>query len=877
MSCPERVVLIDKAKPLILTGKNDIFLFGDRHFAESEKRIWFGMAENRIKKTGKVFHSFRKTIIDIDDICLHRKVYLIIAIFLVVLLNFFLSDSFTIEKSVSNYANSEEVSVNFNSRSPILFTFTAAENDLSSLYIYKNMTESRLSSSDKASVRIERTDGEVIFETEVYLYHSYRTYITVNCGNLRVQKGEVYRVNLSVQEMASESVCYLRAHVFNDFSAPIVQDVENILGAGFQIVPNVTQHYRILNLGYMIGNQCVIMATIILPFIPFLSKKTLCREIMRAVLTPFYIYLLQEILNISKPYAMQVIFPFSTHHYFVLLGGISIFILLYLLLYAILGTGTLAMLITVSGGVIIGYVNHFKILMRGDPAVPWDVFSAGIAAKISTNYSFFPTTEFYNSFLLLLIMLIILRVTYTKPRRGIKKRILPIFLFSGAFAGLLFGVILNRDLLKRLDINYSLFPPLQSYNENGTMMAIALNLNHFFLRGEEIPEGENIHMLIHEYEEEAAVLGLRDNLGADMEKPNVICIMSESFSDLRRLRTIETDQEVMPFYDSILEESMDGDLAVSVFGGSTCNTEFEFLTGYSVRNLLTGSSVYSLYIKNSLPAALPNIFRENGYETLAVHPFDGAWWGRSDAYPLLGFDRFLTQEDFADPEKIRDYISDREAFQRVVDEFEDKERDAPLFTFLVTMQNHADFTHAWEDKKYNIKIENFPGHDFPSTENYLSLLRESDDALRDFIEHFRNVDQPTLIVFFGDHKAFLDTDLYSTLLETELGDISLRECVNLYTTPYFVWANYSLPLEDQAIISPNFLGQRILDLSGIPSPEERSVLQVLQTEIAAVSAVSIYDREKSFFTSIDTLPENIRKRLSDYAAIQYEGLFPSEN
>ena len=69
------------------------------------------------------------------------------------------------------------------------------------------------------------------------------------------------------------------------------------------------------------------------------------------------------------------------------------------------------------------------------------------------------------------------------------------------------------------------------------------------------------------------------------QKPNVVVIMNETFSDLNVVNKIKTNKEVMPFINSLSENTIKGHMLVSVFGGGTSNSEYEFLTGNSVSSL----------------------------------------------------------------------------------------------------------------------------------------------------------------------------------------------------------------------------------------------------------------------------------------------------
>lgn len=809
-----------------------------------------------------------------DQFCLRHKVYQWLCIVLFSIITILLLKSYNITETKTNYLNTiPSTSIRLGKGTPMSFTFEASNGNLASFRLYKDVAHTRLSASDKAIVTILSSDGDQILSTQVYLYHPSRNYIVVNCANVALSKGEKYTVVFQISEFDDGSTFYLASHETNTFGMISSDTIPGDLPLGLGLVPNILYSYSVMSYSHMIPHVFLFALALVGLFFDKLLSKRWARETYRGFLICTFIYLTQEVLNISRIDPMQLLFPFTAHHYFVVFTGLLIIVLFYYLFYAIIGNGTIAVLLTGFLGLMAGYTNHMKIVMRGDPAMPWDLFSAGMAAKISTKYKFQITQRFVVSIIMIVLILLLIRLTHTPFIRGLKKRIIAVLCSVLLLTGFVYGVIFNKNLLETMDVSYELFPPLQSYNENGTMFALALQLNHLSINGGENNSAAATEDVIAKYVELAKIADT-DNTAAvnPAVKPNVICIMGESFSELNEIRNLETTEEVLPFYESLKNESMYGDLEVSIFGGGTCNTEFEFLTGYSVKSLLAGSSVYNFYVNHPLDA-MPQIFKDQGYESLAIHPFDSAWWGREAAYPLLGFDRFISDKDFADPYIVREYISDKSAYDRVISEFENKEDGKPMFTFLVTMQNHADYTEYWDNQAYNIKITNFPENSFPCTEHYLSLLRESDDALKELITYFKTVDEPTIIVIFGDHKPFLDTTLYSTLLGEDLSALTARESLPLYTTPYMIWANYDIQTGETGITSPNFLGQTILDLAGIESPDERACLTVLKNEISALSAVAVFDKDETAYTRDEALPADIAKILADYEFIQYGKLF----
>ena len=128
------------------------------------------------------------------------------------------------------------------------------------------------------------------------------------------------------------------------------------------------------------------------------------------------------------------------------------------------------------------------------------------------------------------------------------------------------------------------------------------------------------------------------NTNNNEKMPNIIVIMDEAFSDLSVLGDLETNKDYMPFVHSLqngADNTITGYLNVSVCGGNTADTEFEFLTGNTMAFLPAGSIPYQQYIKDTTPS-LASYLKGLGYETYAQHPYNASGWNRETVYPLLG-------------------------------------------------------------------------------------------------------------------------------------------------------------------------------------------------------------------------------------------------
>ncbi|MCQ2482500.1 MAG: sulfatase-like hydrolase/transferase [Clostridia bacterium] len=842
----------------------------------------------------------------INSKCIKYYIYQILICILVLCTLFVNIESFVSYKDCRNYVDSDVCTLAFAQSSSYNFSFEAKDSTLDNFKLYYNKKSSHLSSSDKLNVLIHDDVGNEVFSGQAYLYNKSRDYVEVKCKGLDLDEDERYYVKLSFSDCAPDTIIVFDAHTTGGFdssrnyvlNADTEDDMSFDLAVGFSKMLNINYSYSKINLKYVILNFVVYILSLSLLFIFSLWKKDSFKEFYRCVFGSLYLLIIGDILNVENASPLNFIFPFTLKHYFCFILMFIIIVLLYYAVYMLIGRGSLSFFIVSLPFIVLAYVNSVKLVMRGDSFMPWDLLSAGIAVKTGSTYYFHITKAFVSGIMLTVAWALILLITKTPRQKLNKQRSTCFALCSVLVALFVFSGILNKSLLKKLNIYYEVYPPIQSYNENGTYFAFLLHLNNINSRGSEVDSYANMLSIEDKYSLEIAKRRLDLNVFGNnirctdstgkLVKPNVICIMSEAYADLSDIREFKTDIPVTPFMDSFEDETIHGDLAVSIFGGGTCNTEFEFLTGYSMSSLLPGSSVYTFYVNDYTENALPNIYAENGYRTVALHSFDGDWWDRREKYPLLGFEEFYTRDDF-DPmttHYVRNYISDLSTFEKITDIYDESvSMGEPLFLFCVTMQNHADFSQHFDNMKYDVHITDMKddeGNDFVYAQNYLSLQKESDEALEYLINHIKESDYPTIVCFFGDHMPTLSDGFYDKLLENDMGTISLEDSLPLYNTDYFIWANYDLynnrNFESSSLItSPNFLGQTVLDMSGILSPCSRSVLRILKEDICAVSAVAVYDKHGIPYTDVSMLPKNVSNSLNDYSAVEYGQIYYNDD
>jgi phosphoglycerol transferase MdoB-like AlkP superfamily enzyme len=314
--------------------------------------------------------------------------------------------------------------------------------------------------------------------------------------------------------------------------------------------------------------------------------------------------------------------------------------------------------------------------------------------------------------------------------------------------------------------------------------------------------------------------------GADY--PNIIVIMDEAFSDLAVLGEVDASEDYMPFIHELqqgADNTITGYLNVSVCGGNTADTEFEFLTGNTMAFLPTGSIPYQQYITGETPS-LASYLRELGYTTYAMHPYNSTGWNRDRVYPWLGFEESYFKKDLSSVSYLRTYVSDQSDFSNLIELYENKPAGQPLFLFNVTMQNHGSYTTIYDNFMPQITVE---GIDSVPLSQYLSLIQKTDEAFRELLEYFEEQPERTVVVFFGDHQP-------NNAVAGKIASADTEETLR-YQVPYVIWANYDIAEASGADTSANYLAAHVLSAAGVPTSGYQDFLLSLEEKYPIFSAV----------------------------------------
>ena len=503
--------------------------------------------------------------------------------------------------------------------------------------------------------------------------------------------------------------------------------------------------------------------------------------------------------------------------------------------------------------------NYFVIIFRNKPIMPSDLKAIGTAAEVMGGYVFAPSWKMIVGVIVVLGYAVAVIHTWRRTRpaanQSRRSRILKRFA-TAAMAVLLMVAGVNTRAFKSLDSFAWDAALLKSFHQEGmvlTYLKSALNSRV------ERPEG---------YKREAIDEYLAQYAGQEAEgiRPtNIIMVMNEAFSDLR---TIGLDDriDVMPFIDSLDENTVSGNLYVSIYGGGTCNTEFEALTGNTLAFLGTGAYPYTENVTDPL-FSLASYFRDAGYDAEAFHPNEAHNWNRNMVYPNLGFAEFHDIYDYAEALEDVPYLHKHPADQAdysYLEKVSAEKSGQPRFLFNVTMQNHSGYEH-WEDVEKADSVIRWAPDLYEDTKVYLSLIKASDDEVRQLVETYRDADEPTMIVFFGDHQPGLPTAAQNEIY-TEA-----EYFLDWYKSKFFIWTNYESEAVHDVAVSANFLPCLILERGNFPLPPYVQMLKEVHEKYPVISAMGVIDAEGNVYGSVnDVLDDPLVQK---YQYIQYANLF----
>ncbi|EMF0149040.1 LTA synthase family protein [Enterococcus hirae] len=519
---------------------------------------------------------------------------------------------------------------------------------------------------------------------------------------------------------------------------------------------------------------------------------------------------------------LAVKFAFSWHTEKFLLACL-VLLMIFLFLVAVLGSFLFGTFFYLVGIGILGYANYLKMTYRQEPIYPDDL---KMIKEFGLLKDMTGTTSFY---LLAGMILLVVAGGCWAIYRSFKKdkkfqAIRVITLFTTIFALIYISHFNNpNNLLRKAYNKTALWIPYSqkmNYYNTGFIGGFLYNLK---IDPMEKPKGyseEKIKEITSHYQK----LADEKNKTASEEQPNIIYVMSESFSDPSRLNGVEITGDPLVDYYAVADQTYSGQMLSQNYGGGTANIEFEALTGFSM-GLFNAqlTTPYTMLVPkmNQLPSIVSTL-KDQNYHTTAIHPYNTSMYKRKDVYEVLGFDEFISENTMTYTDTIEDnpYISDASAYQEVMDLL--KEDDTPQFIHLVTMQTHMPYDGKYQQLEYTAKTEDNSG--ISSLENYLQDISYSSQSLKAFTEELKKLSRRTLVVFWGDHLP----GIYSDTIQNS------NEKHTLHETQFLMFDSQGeLEKTEAPVTSPFYFAADLMNQTNQQTTGFYQLLLALQNELPA--------------------------------------------
>lgn len=588
------------------------------------------------------------------------------------------------------------------------------------------------------------------------------------------------------------------------------------------------------------GYSIIALFFILFSLVRFEIRETPVFDLLVILLNAFIVTIVFQIMLSADPTLLNT--PTLVGN-IALNAGISFLLLIF--------TNRARLSLTISNIILFGFtfIDYMVISFRGSEIKFSDIYSIRTAASVVGQYDVKLTTRVNYSLFVFFAILFVLWVTKIthKSRRNQLPRI------TGA---LCLGISLfTVSWCMNNSTNYMQLWATDGVKYNG--------LTYNFLieaRDSRVVPPEN-------YSKERAeeILSSHTATPTAEETPHVIVIMSEAFADLSVLGDFEVSETPLEFYNSLTENCTKGYALSSVYGGNTATSEWEFLTGNTQAFLPYGSVAYQQYIKRKADSIV-GVMEDNGYTTVAMHPYPSTGWRRNVVYDVFGFDETYFQDELSKDGKIRGLVSDQTFFKDIIKRFENKKEGEKLFTFAITMQNHGGYEYGGFPSEVTVE-----GVDILSVNQYLTLLKKSDDALRELIGYFENTDEKTMIVLFGDHFPAVNSSFYSHVMGEEAN--TYQGTIKRYAVPFMIWTNYDTEENTDTLTSLNYLSTIMMKKAGIGLPPYFSYLDYLMDKIPAISFFAYYSRENAGVKRPSEATGEELELINEYKTVQYRNMF----
>lgn len=481
--------------------------------------------------------------------------------------------------------------------------------------------------------------------------------------------------------------------------------------------------------------------------------------------------------------------------------------------------------------IVLSLINYFKLLFRDDPLLVEDLTLFSEMKNMTGRYKIHINRDMI---LWILGMTVVIFVVWKlrkiiKIEMQIRTRIISVIIIALCGIGCMNRFILNDEYYQKTE-NIALINRWGS-----TQQFISRGFIYPFLysskdAGMKKPDGYNKKKI------ENSLKDIKEDDIPEDKKVNIIAIMMEAYGDFSVYPQIEFDSENDPYaaFNRIKDITYHGNLLTDIFAAGTVRTE---------RRFITGADAYPSLRKNTYSYA--RYFTDQGYCVEGSHPCYSWFYNRINVNDHLGFSKYDFYEsrysELANGEIAGDNVLFPELYKDLKNSIDD---GIPYFNLSVTYQNHGPYsTEQLYDTSYVIKQEDYTDDEYNILNNYLSGIKNTGEELEKLIEEIESLDEPCVLVAFGDHKPWLgEGNSVYEMLGIDLDVSTLEGFYNYYATPYIMYANDAAKqitgnqfVGEGTDIAPNYLMNELFEQLGYEGPAFMKITNSVRETITAHS------------------------------------------
>lgn len=570
------------------------------------------------------------------------------------------------------------------------------------------------------------------------------------------------------------------------------------------------------------------------------------------LIMPIPMFLLLEFLQRGKIFSLRPIeYILNIFLHFV------IWIVLLALTRNTLAAGIIGLLFVYGLGVI----NYFLVLYRGEPIMPSYLYAIRTALSVADRFDYyFDERLMIGTGILIgcILWLIFTEGIWIDFKGPSFKVIIGLMILS--ITSLTWGFH-SLTLTSDLGTGINLWDTDGFYQRHGYLLSFTIFYQNMKIKEPSGYSREKVDSYLEPYMGEEAV--------KDSHKPDILVVMNESLSDFEQYELGIFNQSPLEHFYEKRENTIYGMVHTSVFGGETANTEYEMLTGNPIGLLPRAALPYQEYMQGD-QNSLVSLLESYGYQSMAIHPYYASGYNRDRAWDSFGFDYsyFLDSkpgilDDFG-IEYYRNYVTDKSTYGYWAKQAENQisKDNRPLFSLIVTMQNHGGYSGKGFDGP-KIWLKDKP-HLYPQMQEFLTSVEKADVAIDELLDYIDQRQRKTIVLIFGDHQPGVEEDFFTYAMGSNQAEYQK------YRTPFLIHANFELENVTPKEISANYLGLALFKEANMPLSAYQRYQEDLMKQLPVMTRQGYMDKEGRWYSKED---ERFLPLISPYFELLYNNVF----